>query len=209
MSKREKIEGDTSTEDKIKNAARLVFHKKGFAATRTRDIAEEAGINLALLNYYFRSKEKLFDIIMLESLQAFLQTMLPVFHEPNTTLEQKLEMVVDKYINLLVREPEIPLFVLSEIRTNPEGLFQKMNIKEILMNSYLIQQYRQGVEEGKYHTLHPMQFFMNLMGLTVFPFIAKPMFKHIGDLPDEVFNAFMEERKTLIPGWVQYMIRKE
>jgi AcrR family transcriptional regulator len=63
MAKKKEVKAlDTTTEAKIKNAARVVFHKKGFAATRTRDIAEEAGINLALLNYYFRSKEKLFEI---------------------------------------------------------------------------------------------------------------------------------------------------
>jgi len=65
---------DTNTETKIKNAARVVFHKKGFAATRTRDIAEEADINLALLNYYFRSKQKLFDLIMFETMHGFLQS---------------------------------------------------------------------------------------------------------------------------------------
>ncbi len=62
---------DSSTEEKIKEAARVVFMKKGFAATRTRDIAEEAGINLALLNYYFRSKEKLFELVMFEKFQKF------------------------------------------------------------------------------------------------------------------------------------------
>ena len=66
---------DVDTQTKIKNAARLMFHRKGFAATRTRDIAEEAGINLALLNYYFRSKQKLFDIIMMETMQSFFQAM--------------------------------------------------------------------------------------------------------------------------------------
>ena len=60
------IEKNPSTEEKIKEAARRVFTKKGYAATRTRDIAEESGYNLALINYYFRSKEKLFDIVMLE-----------------------------------------------------------------------------------------------------------------------------------------------
>jgi AcrR family transcriptional regulator len=69
--KKVKKELDTTTEAKIKAAARVVFHKKGFAATRTRDIAEEAGINLALLNYYFRSKEKLFDIIMWRPCKVF------------------------------------------------------------------------------------------------------------------------------------------
>ena len=67
---------DLSTEEKIKAAAKKLFTQKGFAATRTRDIAEEAGINLALLNYYFRSKEKLFELVMKENVQLFLGTMI-------------------------------------------------------------------------------------------------------------------------------------
>ena len=88
--KKTKLETDPSTEEKIKNAARIVFHKKGFAATRTRDIVEEAGINLALLNYYFRSKEKLFDIIMFESMQHFFKAISEVFNDDKTTLENKI-----------------------------------------------------------------------------------------------------------------------
>ena len=57
-------EKEISTEEKILEAASKVFTEKGFAGTRTRDIAEHAGINLALLNYYFRSKEKLFEQVM-------------------------------------------------------------------------------------------------------------------------------------------------
>ncbi|HLZ87627.1 MAG TPA: TetR family transcriptional regulator, partial [Puia sp.] len=63
---------EASTEEKIMEAARKLFTQRGFAATRTRDIAEEAGINLALLNYYFRSKQKLFDIVMMENFRRFL-----------------------------------------------------------------------------------------------------------------------------------------
>src|SRR6202007_2839144 len=90
---------DPSTEEKIKDAARVIFHRKGYAATRTRDIAEEAGINLALLNYYFRSKEKLFDIIMLESLYEFRQFMQTAFNDEKTSLESKIETMVGKYID--------------------------------------------------------------------------------------------------------------
>src|SRR6201987_5095264 len=104
-----------STEEKIKQAARKIFMQKGYAATRTRDIAEEAGINLALLNYYFRSKEKLFDIIMLESLQSFRQSMVNVLNDKKTSLENKVETLVNNYLDLLLAQPEIPLFVLSEL----------------------------------------------------------------------------------------------
>lgn len=85
---------DTTTEEKIKIAARTVFHKKGFAATRTRDIAEEAGINLALLNYYFRSKEKLFNIIMLETVFGFMQNMVMMLNDEKTTLEKRWSLLL-------------------------------------------------------------------------------------------------------------------
>src|SRR6478736_6782620 len=121
---------DLNTEAKIKQAARLVFHQKGFAATRTRDIAEEAGINLALLNYYFRSKEKLFDIIMLETLQGFLKSISIVFIDEQTSLEEKTERIVSGYIDMLILEPQVPLFIMSEIRQNPNELLKNMNVKQ-------------------------------------------------------------------------------
>ena len=99
---------DISTEEKIKNAARIVFQRKGFAATRTRDIAEEAGINLALLNYYFRSKEKLFDIVILETLSHFLQTMVSVFNDESTSFEKKIELIAENYINFGIEYPDAP-----------------------------------------------------------------------------------------------------
>ena len=100
MAKKKSVEVDLSTEEKIKEAAKKVFLKKGYAATRTRDIAEEAGINLALLNYYFRSKEKLFDLIMLEKLEKFFGTIAPVLNNVNTTLEQKITLFSNNYTDL-------------------------------------------------------------------------------------------------------------
>src|SRR3954453_21008733 len=110
-SKKVKHASDTNTEEKIKKAARVVFHEKGFAATRTRDIAQEADINLALLNYYFRSKQKLFDIIMLETLQGFARSLLEVFNNPDTTLEDKIDIFAERHIELLMQNPRIPIFM--------------------------------------------------------------------------------------------------
>ena len=196
-------EADSSTEEKIKSAARTIFHKKGFAATRTRDIAEEAGLNLALLNYYFRSKQKLFDLIMLESLQQFLKSMTDVFNNQETSLEKKIELLVSNYIDLLAEEPDIPLFILSELRNNPQELVSKMKIKEVMMKSYLMKQLQQAMQEGRIAPVHPLHFIMNIMGLTVFPFIARPILSNLGDLSDGDFNQLMAQRKALIPQWVK------
>jgi len=203
-----KQQNDTSTEEKIKNAARIVFHKKGFAATRTRDIAEEAGINLALLNYYFRSKQKLFDLIMLESLQEFIKSMTNIFNDENTQIEEKLETIVKKYIDLLITQPDLPLFILSELRSNPKELLAKMNVKNLLMNSTLIKQYKKAVSENKFQQENLLHFIMNFMGMMIFPFVAKPIFKALGEIDDEKFNELMNERKTLIPLWIKAITNK-
>src|ERR1700741_422233 len=109
MKKTPEIEKNASTEEQIKEAARRVFTRKGYAATRTRDIAEESGFNLALINYYFRSKEKLFDIIIVEQLQLFVQSLVGIVNDPATTLFEKLHLLVSHYIDMLVQNPGIPI----------------------------------------------------------------------------------------------------
>ena len=113
---------DQSAEEKIKEAARKLFTQKGFAATRTRDIAQEAGINLALLNYHFRSKEKLFEIIMAENFRQFIHGISLNLIDEQTTIVEKTDRIVTDYIDFLTRHPDLPLFVLNEIRGTPAAL---------------------------------------------------------------------------------------
>jgi len=198
---------DTSTEEKIKEAARIVFYKKGYAATRTRDIAEEAGINLALLNYYFRSKEKLFNIIMIETVSGFIQNITIVLNNETTTLEKKVELIASSYIDLIIKEPEVPTFIVTEIRSNPHMLMEKIPVKNLVTNSVFFKQHRNAVEGGKVKEPNPYQFLMNLMGLIVFPFITKPLLMGISGMSTEVFNEMMQERKKLIPVWIKAIMK--
>lgn len=202
-----KKELDINTEEKIKNAARQVFYKKGFAATRTRDIAEEAGINLALLNYYFRSKEKLFNIIMFETIQDFMKSFYIAFNEEKTTLDEKIVTISSNYIDLLLVQPDIPIFVLSEIRNNPRELMEKFQARQLFFESVFAQQFNQKVKEGKI-ILSMYQFMMNLMGLLVFPFIASPLMKATAQLDDEGFKKLIIERKKMIPIWMNKTMYK-
>ncbi|PZX58087.1 TetR/AcrR family transcriptional regulator [Algoriphagus chordae] len=197
---------DSSTEEKIKNAARIIFQQKGYAATRTRDIAEEAGINLALLNYYFRSKERLFDLIMTESLQGFFQSLRSVFDDPSTSFEEKIELIPENYIDRLTENPNIPIFILSELRNNPEELIKKTGAKKAFLNSIFIQQLQEEIEAKRVKPIKPLHFMMNMLGMTVFPFVANPMIKGLGDIDQAEFEELMQERKTLIPIWFKAML---
>jgi AcrR family transcriptional regulator len=197
-----KAAADPTTEEKIKEAARKVFTKKGYAATRTRDIAEEAGINLALLNYYFRSKEKLFDIVMLENIQKFLMGLKGVLNNKDASLNEKVVAIAVNYIDLLKTHPDLPIFILSEIRANPEKLAQNMAIKSIFIDSHFFKQLKEKTK-GK---INPLQFMINIMGLTVFPFVARPLLQSVVNVKQMEFDKLMEERKKLIPLWVDGML---
>jgi AcrR family transcriptional regulator len=199
---------DTSTEEKIKNAARTVFQKKGFAATRTRDIAEEAGINLALLNYYFRTKEKLFEIVIFETLSGFMQGMISAFNNENTTFEKKIELLADKYVDFAIENPNVPMFILSEMRNRPEDLFEKIPAKQLLANSIFVKQFQEKVKTGEIKEPNLLHFIMNLLSLIIFPFVGRPFLSAVGGLNENQFHKLMQERKKLIPVWIKAMFIK-
>ncbi|MBD0377124.1 MAG: TetR/AcrR family transcriptional regulator [Flavisolibacter sp.] len=191
-----------STEEKIQEAARKVFTRKGYAATRTRDIAEESGINLALLNYYFRSKEKLFHIIMSEKVQNLFGTMLAIVNNPETSLKEKIELIVEHYFALLEENPDLPLFVLSEIRNHPSFFEEKFHLSRVLRNSEFIKQIAQERPD-----LNPLENALNLLGMIIFPFIARPIL--FGNEPQQqkAFNKILQERKQLIPRWIEACLK--
>lgn len=205
-SNKNKTASDISTEEKIKNAARIVFHKKGYAASRTRDIAEEAGINLALLNYYFRSKEKLFNLVMIDTMRNFFESVSNIVNNPDNTFKEKIELFASDYIDLLFSEPDIPVFIISEIRNNPEELLKKIDIKGTIFNSVFFRQFNEAVEEGVIRESNFLQFMVNFIALLVFPFVAKPLLMSLSEVREEQFNNFIEERKRLIPIWVNSML---
>jgi AcrR family transcriptional regulator len=202
-----KKEPDHSTEQKIKKAARKVFQQKGFAATRTRDIAEKAGINLALLNYYFRSKEKLFAIIMRESMQTFLRSVVLVFNDEESSLSQKVDRIAVNYIDILSANPDIPLFVLSELRGNAEGFLTELNIRDAITRSVFFRQLNEEIKAGRIAPVNPIHYLVNLVALCVFPFVASPMLKAVGGIDNAAFSKVMDERKKLIPLWYKATLK--
>lgn len=202
MAKKIKKAINVSTEEKIKEAARKVFGKKGYAATRTRDIAEEAGINLALLNYYFRSKEKLFEMVMTEKMQKYFGVLAPILNNTTTTLENKVEDIAAKYIDLVLNNPELPLFVLSELRNNPEHFISITQKTDFLTNSEFIRQMQKRRPD-----IHPLQFLISLLSMCVFPFLMKPVLQKVTNMKDKAFTEMMLERKKLIPVWIKAMLK--
>jgi len=203
-----KIKKDQSTEERILAAARKAFLSKGLAGARMQDIADEAGINKALLHYYFRNKEKLFEMIFMESAQKLFPKINFIF-ESNMPLFEKIEHFADEYISVMVENPYLPLFVLNEIHQNPVSFFKKLNEKFGFPNPKLfLEQIEKEIKKGKIKRINSVQLLMNMLSLCIFPFMAKPMFQLRMGLGESQFREFMEQRKKEVPRFIIDSIKK-
>lgn len=197
---------ELDTEEKIKEAARRIFQEKGFEGAKTRDIAKEAGINLALMNYYFRSKKALFEMIMFETIQEFFQMVFSILNNPGTSLMEKIDGFVETYIETLKKNPDVPLFVLSCIKTNSVDFQKRFSMFQMVAELHFFNQFHELVKQGKVKNVHPAHFLMNLAGMIVFPFVASPMIKLVTQMPESEFDMLMDQRKRMVPMWLKEML---
>ncbi len=202
MAKKKATVLEISTEEKIKSAAAKLFQQKGFAATRTRDIADEAEINLALLNYYFRSKKNLFEIIMAEKLVSFFSGFILNKFSEATTLDEKVKLITKNYIHLLLENPDLPLFVLNAIQNDPKQFADLVKGADLIQQATIAKQLKTINPKLKFE-----QFFLNILSLCVFPFIMKPAISIISKSVGKDFEELMKERIKLIPIWIDSMIQ--
>lgn len=198
---------EINTEQKIKEAARVIFQQKGFEGTKTRDIADKAGINLALLNYYFRSKKKLFDIIMMETMQTFFAGVISILENEATSIDEKLEEVVKHYLGLLTDYPNIGHFIMNSARNNPEAYIKRAGVLERAKGSFFFKQFSQAVMDGKVPPINPLHLLMNIFSLIIFPFLVKSLIVQVAEQDERAFAAIIEERKRLIPLWIKEMLK--
>ena len=199
---------DLTTEQLILNAAKKVFVRKGMAGARMQDIADEAGINKALLHYYFRNKEKLFEVIFMEAAGKLFPRINAIFSSDQPLFE-KIESFCDEYISVITDNPYLPLFVLNEINRDPEYFMQKvMTGKTRPRPEKFLQQIEGETKRGIIKRINPLQLLMNLLSMTIFPFVARPMFQKNLGLTEQQFRAIMEQRKKEIPRFIIGAIKK-
>ncbi len=194
-----------TTEEKIKEAAHAVFVQKGMAGARMQEIADKAGINKALLHYYYRSKEKLFNAVFETVMRNFVPQLFAVLNG-DLPLEVKVYQVAEKYSNLLLRHRELPLFILNELQRHPEALTSKVPHGNNIFEG-LARQLKEEHEQGKIKEISVEMFVMNLISMMVFPFASKPIFQRMTDMDDQHFMEFIESRKTEVPRFIMNALK--
>ena len=203
-----KFKKDKTTEEKILEAARKVFVRKGMYGARMQDIADEAGINKALVHYYFKNKQKLFEEIFMEAAGQLFPRVNAIFvsEEPLFT---KIEKFCDEYISVVLANPYLPLFVLHEMNQDPVYFFNKLwSGKQKPNPGKFLEQIQEEINKGTIKNFSPLQLLMNLLSLTIFPFIGKPVFQMTLGIDELQFRMFMEQRKKEVPKFIIDAIKK-
>jgi TetR/AcrR family transcriptional regulator len=186
-----------TTEEKIFNAARIVFQKKGFAGARMQEIADEAGINKAMLHYCFKNKQLLFEAVFMNAFGQLAPQINAIFNSDETVFN-KIRKFTHSYISFVIDNPYLPQFVIQEMNNNPEFVMSFLNHENRPNPKLLISQIEKEIAAGIIKAINPKQLLLDIFSMTVFPFAAQMMVKGIIQISDSEFNQLMEERKTSI-----------
>jgi len=192
------------TRERIFKAASEVFEEKGYSGARMQEIADRAGINKALLHYYFSTKEQLFMAVFQVLLKKMFEKISAIFEE-ETSFREKIRRFLDEHIELLIKNPRLPLFLLNEVSRNPalaEGLKETLRysqIRDMIYEKHAKELKGYGIKKNDIP-----QLMITIISMSVFPCVARDMLKLMMPQMDEnkKFNAFMRERKEFATDFV-------
>ncbi len=205
---------DSDTEQRILVAARKVFVRRGTAGARMQEIAAEAGVNQALLHYYFRSKDRLAEAVFREVAGHLVPNVLRMLGT-QSSLEEKIEQFVHLYIDAVRQTPFLPGYILSELHHHPERLLAMKGAAGGAEPGHMIHalfqrlgaQLAERAAEGTIRPIAPEQFVVSLMGLVVIPFVARPVLEIAFGLDQPAFERFLDTRRAELPGFILKALR--
>lgn len=193
-----KMSEDLSTELKIKEAAKRVFMAKGFDGCSTREIAKEAGMNVALVNYYFRSKGQLFQLIFRAALEDFMLSMVDVF-STNLSLESKMRIFIEREYDFLTKHPEMPGFIIGEMsRADGCGAGNMYWMKDKIEETGIFKDIQKAQDAGEIRKMDLLSIALILMSNCHFPFLGKPFVQNALHVSDEHYEQQLVLHKQYV-----------
>ncbi|MFK7796014.1 MAG: TetR/AcrR family transcriptional regulator [Aureispira sp.] len=200
-----------STEEKILTSAKKVFYQKGLKGARMQEIADDAGVNKAMLHYYFRSKQKLFDQVFSQSVRSITPQLMDAFLE-GSNLQTKIVHLVELTIDLFLEEPFLSNFIVNQLSNNPEKLFKGiLQYDDGLVVKILPlfnQQIQDEIEQGSIKSdLKPAELIINILSLCLLPIMAQTVFQRMMGIDDERMKRFMSRRRQTVAQFVLNAIK--
>ncbi len=201
-------EADLETRERILDAAHTVFVRKGTASSRTQEIATEAGVNKALVHYYFGTKAALADAIFERALGTIMPRIFGILGDPDRSIEDKVPAVVREQIDFHSARPYLAGYLISELHAEPERIARLMTRRGGRVPlEVLRRQLREAAKAGRIRPITPEQFVTNMMGLLIFPFAMRPALCALLSLDATRWRAFIDERRRHVPDFFMAGLR--
>jgi TetR/AcrR family transcriptional regulator len=195
-------ENDKQTEEKIFEAATDVFVEKGMDGARMQDIATHAGINKALLHYYFRTKDQLFNKVFEKIAGRMFSKFAPVFDE-NIPLEEKIRFFFNAHISFMKENPRLPGFILNEINRNPARIKKLLSTIEFgKIWAIISEQHKDELHKYNITQQNLPQIMTTIASMSVFPFAARGILEGIFQNMGVDFDKYIEDRKVFAAEFV-------
>lgn len=192
---------DNTTENSILNAAESIFQRKGMDGARMQEIADEAGINKAMLHYYYKSKQLLFGAVFKKAFGLLAPQLNAVLND-DSSIEIKIRNFANNYISFISKHPYLPSFIIMELNKNPEFILKLKDNAGFPNLEKFKNQVKKEVENGVLKPIEGEQLFINIISLCVFPFVATPLVKALVGVNDAEFKVLMEVRKTELANFI-------
>ena len=192
---------DENTEEQILEAAKNVFQTKGMDGARMQEIADKAGINKAMLHYYYRSKQLLFEAVF-KNVFSLLAPQLNAILNDDSSIEEKVKNFTFNYISFISKHPYLPNFIIQELNRNPEFILQMKDSKGFPNLAKFKEQVDREVEKGSIKPISAEQLFINILALNIFPFVAKPLIMAFSNVDSKAYKQLMEDRKTEVADFI-------
>ncbi|MGV6828767.1 MAG: TetR/AcrR family transcriptional regulator [Flavobacteriales bacterium] len=197
---------DTNTETLILQAAKKVFQKKGMTGARMQEIANEAGINKAMLHYYYRNKQLLFEAVFKNAF-SLLAPKLNKIINADMPLFNKIETFTNSYIAFVLKHPYLPNFIVQELNRNPEFVKKLVTAEHFPNIAVFKKQVESCVKNKMIRPINPDQLFINMMALNVFPFIGAPLLMGFTRTNKAQYKNLMKQRKTEVSQFIIQAIK--
>lgn len=198
---------DKNTEDQILEAAKTVFQSKGMDGARMQEIADKAGINKAMLHYYYRSKQLLFEAVFKHAFSLLAPQLNKILND-DSSVEEKIRNFTFNYISFISKHPYLPNFIIQELNRNPVFAERLRHTEGFPNIEKFTKQLNDEIEKSIIKPIKAEQLFINILALNVFPFIAKPLLKTFINIDEVSYKQLIESRKIDVADFIINSIKQ-